>query len=241
LNREIKTTSAQVASILKEAIFSGELVPGIRLREIEIQRSLNVSRSPIREAFKELQAEGLLTLRPNKGVIVTKLTEKDLKEVYELRILIESHAIRSACEIMTDDDLKEMRAMIEKEKDAIESEDPLHYLEISHGVHECYISKCDNSRLLNLFKILTNSMLAVHILTCSHKDRTFTTKSVEWHKRILSEISKRDANQAEVSLKKHLLMGREKLIYLLRKQEEMETEENLRITKTTSQSKQLVG
>lgn len=225
LQTKIKTVSAQVVSILRQAIIHIEFLPGTRLPEKEIQRSLGISRSPIREAFRELQAEGLIAIIPNKGAFVTKLNEKDLEEVYELRTLIESHAIRRACETMTDDDLEEMRAIIEKEESAIGDEDPMYYLGASHKPHECFIKRCDNSRLQSLFKVLKNSIQAVHILTSSYKDRNFAIESVRCHREIFSALSRRDANQAEAALKKHLEMGLKKLTYLLKEQEKLALEE----------------
>jgi DNA-binding GntR family transcriptional regulator len=85
----IKTNSVQIANRLREDMMSHKLKPGSKLREVELSRTLGVSRSPIREALRILEAEGLTQIAPNKGAYVTKLGEKDLREIYELRTLLD--------------------------------------------------------------------------------------------------------------------------------------------------------
>jgi len=201
----IETTSSQITSIIRQAIITGELKPGTRLREQDLSKSLDISRSPIREALRILESEGLVQISPNKGALVVQLNEKDLKEIYELRKLLEVHAIRIACNRMTQADLEELKIIITEMKRRLELKDYIGYLKSSHEFHEYFIKKCENERLFNLFRVLRNNILAIQIFAYSYPERS--ADSFEEHKKILSELSKKNPDKAEEYLKKHLECG----------------------------------
>lgn len=205
---KVKTTSAQIASIIRQAIISGELKPGQRLREPEIAESLGVSRSPIREAFRVLEAEGLVEITPNKGVSVTLLDENDLREIFELRILLESHGVRLACENMTEEHLRRLGALIDEMEKRIQSKDYLDYLHISQQFHEFYMKNCNNERLFNVFRILRNNILATQIFAYSYPDHA--SNSIEEHKNIFSALLEKNPDKAEKRLREHLESGYER-------------------------------
>ena len=214
-NDKIETSSVQVASILRQAIITGELKLGTRLRETGLSNSLNISRSPIREAFRMLESEGLVQISPNKGAFVTQLNEKDLKDIYELRKLLEVHAIRIACSRVTQEDLEELKAVIKEMERRLELKDYIGYLKSSHEFHECFIKKCENERLFNLFRVLRNSILAIQIFAYSYPERS--SDSLEEHKKILSALLKRNPDNAEEYLIKHLEYGYERARKFLKK------------------------
>jgi len=214
-NNKIETSSSQIASMLRQAIITGELKPGTRLREAELCESLNISRSPIREAFRILEPEGLIQITPNKGVIVVQLDERDLREIYELRMLLEVHAVRIACNQMTQEDLDGLKALFQEMEKKLEIKDYVGYLKVSHDFHEYYIKKCENERLFNLFRILRNNILGIQIFAYSYPDHSLD--SLEEHKKILTALRKRDANKAEAYLRKHLESGYERAKRFLKK------------------------
>ena len=86
-----------VFKTLRQAILKGELKPGERLMEIALAEKLGVSRTPIREAIRKLELEGLVVMVPRKGAHVANITEKDLNDVLEVRIGLENMAIDKAC------------------------------------------------------------------------------------------------------------------------------------------------
>ena len=90
---QVNTISHQIYSIIKKAIVSGEYAPGFWLQEVELSKELGVSRSPVREALKQLSADGLVKEIPNKGTFVREFTQKEIIEIYEIRELLESYAI----------------------------------------------------------------------------------------------------------------------------------------------------
>jgi DNA-binding GntR family transcriptional regulator len=100
-----------VLSSLREAILAGALPPGARLRQERLAGQFGTSRIPVREALRALEHEGLVTSLPYRGFSVTELDADDIEEVYELRILLESHAVRLAVPLMTDEDLVTLERM----------------------------------------------------------------------------------------------------------------------------------
>lgn len=107
------TAQELVLVALRDAILAGVLEPGSRLRQEELADLFGTSRIPIREALRALEYEGLVRSEPHRGFTVTALDADDIEEVYELRILLEGHAIRLAIPLMTDDDLEELQQLFD--------------------------------------------------------------------------------------------------------------------------------
>ena len=99
-----------VFNTLRQAILRGELKPGERLMEIQLANKLGVSRTPIREAIRKLELEGLVLMIPRKGAEVAEITEKSLKDVLEVRRALEELAVEIACEKMTAEQIEELKA-----------------------------------------------------------------------------------------------------------------------------------
>ena len=99
-----------VFNTLRQAILRGELKPGERLMEIQLANKLGVSRTPIREAIRKLELEGLVLMIPRKGAEVAEITEKSLKDVLEVRRALEELAVEIACEKMTAQQIEELKA-----------------------------------------------------------------------------------------------------------------------------------
>ena len=98
-----------VFNTLRKAILKGELKPGERLMEIALAERLGVSRTPVREAMRKLELEGLVVMIPRRGAQVANITEKDLNDVLEVRIALENLSIENACMRMTEEQLEELR------------------------------------------------------------------------------------------------------------------------------------
>ena len=98
-----------VFNTLRESILTGEMKPGERLMEIHLANRLGVSRTPIREAIRMLELEGLVTMIPRRGAEVAQITEKGLKDVLEVRQALDALAIELACERITEEEIRELR------------------------------------------------------------------------------------------------------------------------------------
>lgn len=119
------TAQEMVLDSLRRAVLSGVLVPGARLRQEELADLFGTSRIPIREALRALEYEGLVTSEPHRGSTVTPLDADDIEEVYELRILLEGHAVRLAVPLMTDEDLDELSLLFNNMKNATTPDEQL--------------------------------------------------------------------------------------------------------------------
>jgi DNA-binding GntR family transcriptional regulator len=112
--REENVTAQEVIlAAVREAILTGVLEPGARLRQEELAQLFGTSRIPVREALRALEYEGLVQSEPHRGFTVTALDPDDVDEVYDLRILLESHAVRLAVPLITDEDLDELEQLYE--------------------------------------------------------------------------------------------------------------------------------
>ena len=102
-----------VFNTLRENILTGEMKPGERLMEIHLANRLGVSRTPIREAIRMLELEGLVTMVPRKGAEVAQISEKGLRDVLEVRQALDALAMELACERITEEEVRELRAALE--------------------------------------------------------------------------------------------------------------------------------
>jgi len=117
------TVSDRVYKWIKDAIISGVLAPGERIIQEQLTQQLCVSRTPVRDALQRLSTEGLVVIKPFYGAMVFELSYKDLKEIYELRILVEQYAARKAINEITEaelNELEELNALIEQHKDNVQ-------------------------------------------------------------------------------------------------------------------------
>src|SRR5262245_23188852 len=112
------TAQELVLESVRKAILSGIMEPGARLRQEELAEVFGTSRIPVREALRALEYEGLVVSEPHRGFTVTALDADDVEEVYDLRILLESHAVRLALPLLTDDDLEELEGLFGEMQDA---------------------------------------------------------------------------------------------------------------------------
>ena len=124
--REENVTAQElVLASVRQAILSGVLSPGARLRQEELADVFGTSRIPVREALRALEYEGLVASEPHRGFTVTTLDADDVEEVYDLRILLESEAVRLALPLLTDEDLEELEGLFQAMQAATAPDDQL--------------------------------------------------------------------------------------------------------------------
>lgn len=186
---QIKTTADQIADVIRNEIFSGNYLPEDKLKENEIASRLSVSRTPVREALRKLEAEGLAEFRPNKGVIVPQIDNHDIDEIYELRILIELYCVRKFIRIATEQHFEEMENIIDQMKNSISNKNIPNYFALSLDFHAYYIRHCQNERMYSFFNSIRNTMrMAQSILG---KTDSFNLKSMDEHLEIMRLIKNR--------------------------------------------------
>jgi DNA-binding GntR family transcriptional regulator len=110
-SRQFRTVGDMVYEVLREGILKGVFEPGERMRQDQLAEAIGVSRIPVRSALMQLESEGLITFNPYRGAVVNKLSAKEMREIYELRALLEAHALRKAVDVMTPERLAHLEQL----------------------------------------------------------------------------------------------------------------------------------
>lgn len=167
-----------VFNTLRQAILRGELKPGERLMEIQLANKLGVSRTPIREAIRKLELEGLVLVAPRKGAEVAQITEKSLRDVLEVRRSLEELAVRLACERMEPQRLSDLKEAEHAFEAVLGSDDITVVAEADVAFHGIIYVATDNERLIQLLNNFREQM---------YRYRVEYLKRTECHSQLLAE------------------------------------------------------
>ena len=191
-----------VFNTLRQAILRGELKPGERLMEIQLADKLGVSRTPIREAIRKLELEGLVLMIPRRGAEVAEITEKSLRDVLEVRGALEELAVKLACQKITDEQIAELRVAEKEFEQALSSGDVTIYAEADVKFHDVIYRATDNQRLIQLLFNLREQMYRYRVEYLK-REEAHGTLLIE-HKRIIETITNRDMDAAVDAVCKHI-------------------------------------
>ena len=191
-----------VFNTLRRAILKGELKPGERLMEITLADKLGVSRTPIREAIRKLELEGLVVMAPRKGAKVASITERDLNDVLEVRKGMEVLAISLACKRITGEELEKLETIEQSFQKLIESGNLTELAEMDVKFHDTIYQATNNQRLVQLLNNLREQMYRYHMEYL--KDIAVRRTLAEEHKAICRALRERDEQQAEEYVSIHI-------------------------------------
>lgn len=191
-----------VFNTLRQAILKGELEPGERLMEIQLAERLGVSRTPIREAIRKLELEGLVVMIPRKGAEVARITEKDLNDVLEVRCSLEELAVELACEKITPEELDELRCAMADFKEAINDKDVTVSAEKDVKFHDIIFKATHNERLIQILNNLREQMYRYRVEYL--KDTHTHQNLIKEHEEILEYIESKNIEYAKNSIKNHI-------------------------------------
>ena len=191
-----------VFKTLREAILKGNLAPGERLMEIQLANQLGVSRTPIREAIRKLELEGLVIMIPRRGAEVARITEKDLRDVLEVRASLEELAIGLACERITDEEIGELRRALENFREVLREGDVTKIAESDVDFHDIIFSATQNARLIQIVNNLREQMYRYRLEYL--KDYTTHDRLYKEHQQITDAVSDRDKERARKLIVEHI-------------------------------------
>ena len=191
-----------VFNTLRQAILRGELKPGERLMEIQLANKLGVSRTPIREAIRKLELEGLVLMIPRRGAEVAEITEKSLRDVLEVRGALEELAVKLACQKITDEQIAELRVAEKEFEQALNSGDVTVYAEADVKFHDVIYHATDNQRLIQLLFNLREQMYRYRVEYLK-REEAHGTLLME-HKKIIETIANRDMDAAVDAVCQHI-------------------------------------
>ena len=207
-----------VFNTLRDAILKGELEPGERLMEIQLAERLGVSRTPIREAIRKLELEGLVLMIPRKGAEVAKISEKSLRDVLEVRRSLEELAAELACQRMDAEALKDLEDAQKAFIQAVESGETMTMAEADEHFHDVIYMGTGNTRLVQILNNLREQMYRYRFEYI--KDSSQHERLVEEHKVIYESIVKKDKETASHMAKVHIDNQKKAIIRQIRLERE---------------------
>lgn len=191
-----------VFNTLRRAILTGELKPGERLMEIHLANRLGVSRTPIREAIRKLELEGLVTMIPRRGAEVAQITEKSLQDVLEVRRALDALSVELACDRISEEALTALGSACEAFAMATKTKDTKKMAEADVALHDIIVRAADNSRLVSLVNNLSEQMYRYRFEYL--KDASAHGQLIEEHRVIYESIRKKDKKTAAETAKLHI-------------------------------------
>lgn len=191
-----------VFNTLRKAILTGELKPGERLMEIHLANKLGVSRTPIREAMRKLELEGLVTMIPRRGAEVAQITEKSLKDVLEVRRALDALSAELACERITDEEKVQLKDACEEFEKATKSRDTTAIAKADVTLHDIIVAATGNRRLIQLVNNLSEQMYRYRFEYI--KDESQHDRLIEEHRIIYESIMNKDSDAAAKVAKIHI-------------------------------------
>lgn len=197
---------------IEQWIISEDLVPGQQIKEEEIAERLNISRPPIREAFKILEADGIVFKKPRRGVFVSIMSARDVWEVYTLKAALYEMSAALAIEVISEEGIMQLEVMVEKMEACIKKKpiDLFHYQFLHRSYHDTIMTIAGNDRLLNFSATLHNQVNRISYK--SLKNKKHLNSSVIYHKRIVKAFKKKQSAQACKLMKEHVLKALEVLL-----------------------------
>lgn len=207
---ELLPIRVRITSILRKAIYAGEYRSGDELSLTDIAAQLGVSRTPVREAFQELESEGLITLRMNKGAIVNTINRKFVRDIFEMRILLESEAARKAAENgMEDEKTGRLLDRLRSLQDHFEGLDVSEYVSLNQAIHQSIWQAADNHQLTNyLLELWNGPSVGNGKNAAEHHYRQSTVEHIE----ILQAIRDGRQEEARRAMVRHISRSMENML-----------------------------
>ncbi len=191
-----------VFNTLRQAILTGELKPGERLMEIHLANRLGVSRTPIREAIRKLELEGLVTMIPRRGAEVAQITEKSLQDVLEVRRALDALSVELACDRISEEELSRLSEACDAFEEATKTRDTQKIAWADVDLHDIIVEATNNDRLAQLVNNLSEQMYRYRFEYI--KDESAHDRLMEEHRIIFESIRNKDKETAARTAKLHI-------------------------------------
>ncbi len=208
--RRVVTIKQQVYEIIRDDICNGVFAPGQQIQELDLAKHLSVSRSPIREALRQLATEGLVVEYPNRGVFIREYTPKDIEDIYDLRILLESYAIMRSNQHLTPDAIKELNECRENFKKYHGQENMGKYINEDTHLHQKLIELGGNDLVVSVYD-------RVYAMIYQYRSNSLKSKrrfdeSVDEHTDIINNVLSGNVEEADRVNRRHLTLARDVII-----------------------------
>ena len=199
-----------ILETIRESILRGTLRPGEKVPEPELAERFGISRTPIREAFRQLESEGFLTVVPRKGAVVTDLSERDVEEFYSIKSILEGYAARMAAEKLSDKDIERLNAINERLEQLARENDVKTFFRVHNEFHDLFIRAAGNDKLAELIGQLVLKFNRLRMTSLSLPGRMEI--SVLEHKKIIEAFRTHNGELADNLVRKTAAHGGQVLI-----------------------------
>ena len=202
---KIESIVDQAERYIREWVVTGKFKPGQQIKEEEISQRLGVSRPPVREALKMLEAAGLVIRKPRRGVFVPEMTEKDMWEVYTLKATLYEMATALTMDVISEQEIKKLEFAVGKMELCVAKDpvDLLRYQELHKSFHNNIMVIAGNDRLKTFASILHNQVTPFSYKSLQNKNHL--NSSVRYHREIVNAIKEKDRSLACSLMKEHVL------------------------------------
>ncbi|BAI81066.1 transcriptional regulator, GntR family [Deferribacter desulfuricans SSM1] len=201
---ETKPLREKIADRIRADIIKGVYKDGERLIEPKLAENLGISRTPVREALRQLENEGFIEIIPRKGAVVKRMTLDDVDNLYMIKANLEGLAARQAIKYISDNDIKEMERLNERflllakrDEDVVEE-----YLKYNVDFHNVFIQLSKNDKLIEILEGLSKNFQRIKGMLISKSERAL--KAYNEHLEIIKAFQSRDPNKAEMKVRWHI-------------------------------------
>ncbi len=208
--------SEKVYQLIKQQIIGGQLTPGEQLNIFQFAEQLQISRTPIKEAFNRLAEDGLLSIQPQRGTFVSTLSESEIKHLFDARIMIELWGIRRLCQRIDLSRLEKLSAHLKECEALLASKSRFDYVAFADWdkrFHEEIVASAQNPLLAKIYGFPHVHLLRIYL----GRARTRAVMSHEQHHQILTTLKDGRYPEAENALTAHILSSRDDILHVLKK------------------------
>ena len=208
------TLRERIVSSIRTAIVNGQLRPGTRIAEPELAERFGISRTPIREAFRQLESEGFISVIPRKGAIVASFSAQDVANFYDLKMILEGYAARMATMTLTESELTKMETINRQMETASAKKDLRRVLDLHNEFHDIFLRACGNEKL---HQIVQNMVMQFQRFRLVLAMPGRVEGSIDKHLEIIDAFRRRDPALAEKLVQQNALYGKNILLKELAK------------------------
>ncbi|MFF4796404.1 GntR family transcriptional regulator [Streptomyces sp. NPDC001276] len=203
---------ATVIAEMRRRIIKGDIEPGAPLSELALADEFGVSRTPVREALKQLQTEGLVEIRPRVGTFVTIPSRREITELFEMKELLEGAAARLLAQRGRVPEIDSLERNLREADEAVERDDRERYAELVHEFHDLLVAGADNTKLQAHYRMLMNQLAYSRLVNTSLSQPGRATQSDREHHLVLELILAKDGDSAEHVMREHVRASRRALL-----------------------------
>jgi DNA-binding GntR family transcriptional regulator len=197
---------------IRRRIIAGEIPPGVMLSELALTEEFGVSRTPVREAFKQLQTEGLVEIRPRVGTFVTTPSRREITALVQMKELLEGAAARLLAHRGRVHEIDRLEENLRQADEAVARDDRAHYAELVEEFHDLLIVGADNTKLEAHYRTLMNQLAYARLVHTSLSQPGRPPQSDREHHHVLDLIIAKDGDSAERVMREHVRASRRALL-----------------------------